>query len=567
MPIGSIYEFLESLGIKRDHIDSKVDKSLNMVMEIIKTNEFNVGPFLFRILHRFYLIDDYKLDGIACIGYDPVVRKITMRINPFLLWHGLLRTILQKEECPKNLIERGDHIVMESLKNGGWIPELFGEWIEFMFSFEKLDTKVKKSREEQTDPSLINLPIDNQFKVCLLSVVIHETLHSLWNHVQQRGVAHSSKDPDKKGGPGDLEKMQQHQLTNIAQDFSINQTLSFSYHNTTFMTVKNKGLMKLFKEGGAPLNKKKRGYSHPFDDSNDTCFDDTFYNQPYEYYYNLLKNCSQKSLAGFVIQNINYVFYSQGFFNGFGHDQFDKFNPMSAEAKKVACNDLKRVIDEMLDEGKINSPDEICDQSPFSINKYFAKVVDGLYKTDTVSWEHILRHYVYNVVGTDDYSYTMKRECRTVPEMFPGKERLDGLDLNIVMDVSGSICLGDYNRFINEIEKIARTVDHPYVRFLQFHSEVAMDAYVPLKRVRKLGIASTGGTCMAAPLELLKKEKNRKLTIVFTDGYVENEVKKDDYTYDIVLFLSSSANTWTANNLRERGFVVIHQDGENTWFK
>ena len=121
----SIEALLKDLNIDPKYVDPSVVKSLNMVTELIKTPEFSVGQFLSRILNRFFLIDAFRFDGIACIGYSPTTRQITLSINPFLLWHGLLRTILIKEGCQTKYIERCDAILMQSLKNGGWTPELF----------------------------------------------------------------------------------------------------------------------------------------------------------------------------------------------------------------------------------------------------------------------------------------------------------------------------------------------------------------------------------------------------------------------------------------------------------
>jgi predicted metal-dependent peptidase len=103
------------------------------------------------------------------------------------------------------------------------------------------------------------------------------------------------------------------------------------------------------------------------------------------------------------------------------------------------------------------------------------------------------------------------------------------------MDVSGSINFEDYNRFVNEIEKIAKQVSNPKVRYIQFHSTVSLDIYVPLKKIRSVGIPETGGTNLGPALNRLASERNKKLTIVFTDGYVE-EIK-NEYHYPIILFV------------------------------
>jgi predicted metal-dependent peptidase len=64
-------------------------------------------------------------------------------------------------------------------------------------------------------------------------------------------------------------------------------------------------------------------------------------------------------------------------------------------------------------------------------------------------------------------------------------------------------------------------------------------------------------------LDTLKKDGNNKLTIVFTDGYIDDGFGDKDYNYSVVLFVSSSGGDRTVDELRKRFKKVIHQDGIN----
>ena len=66
---------------------------------------------------------------------------------------------------------------------------------------------------------------------------------------------------------------------------------------------------------------------------------------------------------------------------------------------------------------------------------------------------------------------------------------------------------------------------------------------------------------MKVVYEKLKKERNRKLLILFTDGYIDH-FKADEYKgFKSIMFLSRGCES-QAPTLRDRGFQVICQDEE-----
>jgi len=144
--------------------------------------------------------------------------------------------------------------------------------------------------------------------------------------------------------------------------------------------------------------------------------------------------------------------------------------------------------------------------------------------------------------------------------MFPGKKRERGLDLIVQVDTSGSINYKDWNDFMNQIEEIGRSCDTSLIRVMQVHSVIASDEMVNLRKIKKMRIKETGGTTMALGPEKLKREKNKKLLIIFTDGYIDNFEQKS-YPFKIIMFLSRG-NSHNAQVLEERGFVVLNQDVE-----
>jgi len=603
--------------VKKLTVNPLVNVYLSTVDTLInKHSVYDPGMFIKRLINRFNLIDDFWHDAIACCQYNPSIRRITIRINPYKLWFYILRPLCIGK-LKNEYINGIDRELNDAFHDGGWLPDRFSRWIDLLTSKEIITS----DRYQQT--SLVR---------CFMSVIVHEVMHCAWNHL--------SKD----------RKAKEHKIANIAQDFAINQTLDFAEFNDMFMTTLNKELLYTFYEGGAPLKddekiknlyafigeriKNKLSVSNEIKLINIEQFDPLFLNQPFEYYYSLLikagqslgnvlkksklkKGMKSKKAKGEKNENDDneesskdenngdiddgedgdmYDFFqhvlgkendgdsdewdnmSEGekaeaiknALGGIGRSdngktQFENFNPISSEMKKVLSNDVKRTVDEMLARGEIKDISDLERLKPFNLNKSFIKAIEGLYKTDTKDWDRLLKNQIMRCLGAKTHDYTMKREARGAPGMFPGKARLKSFDLIIVMDVSGSINMEDYNRFVNEIEKIAKQIDHPHVRYIQFHSTVSLDVTVPLKQVKKIGIPETGGTNLCIPLDMLRNERNKKLVVVFTDGWVESDLN-NTYDYPIVVFISASGNEGVCKSLHDRGFKVIHQDGENDWW-
>jgi predicted metal-dependent peptidase len=546
-----IKDALEKLGIKEDKRDPEVNSKLSTGNTLLTLDEYHFGNFLSRLLKRTHLVDDFRMEGIARAVFRPSMRRISLEFNPYLMWTNLLRDVAKSAGTKDAELLQVDKFLKEAFVKGGWTDKTFGLWIDFLKS-------QSKSGRHGYGHDLNH----EQVKSCVQSLYIHELLHCMWEHIFQKRY-HSKDFKDKDGNS--ITNM--NVLENIAMDFAINQTLYFGCMDPILVTTKNKKLLHSFFKGGGPIRDEVNKAKITEENITIQDFDETLLNQPFEYYLDLILKNPDKSL-----QNLaeSFGLGKSKLYDLFSHDgetaQFEDFNETSSDAKRVAENDLKRVVDEMLEKGEIDSASEIAGQHPFKLNSFFTKMIEGLYKTKTISWEYILRHFIRKAMGATQQTYTMKRESRANPDFFPGHERLEDIDLNIVIDVSGSINFEDFNRFMNEVEAISSAVDTPMVRYMQFHHEISLDIVVPMKKIRHLGIKSTGGTALQPVLDKLKADRNKTLTVVFTDGYIDDGYAASDYNYPVLIFISASGREYNAQALRKRGFKVVFQDGDNTWF-
>jgi len=182
------------------------------------------------------------------------------------------------------------------------------------------------------------------------------------------------------------------------------------------------------------------------------------------------------------------------------------------------------------------------------------------FKVPTKNWRQILSHYIATAMKPQQLDYTMSRENRRLPGVFPGMRREKGLELIIAVDTSGSINYNDYNDFIGQIQKIGKDCEIDTVRFIQCHHSIALDKKMPLRRVKSTPVVETGGTTLACIWHKLKNEKNRKLLLCFTDGCIDVFLS-EGWGFKSIMFLSRG-NECYAQSLRDRGFITICQDQE-----
>lgn len=241
-----------------------------------------------------------------------------------------------------------------------------------------------------------------------------------------------------------------------------------------------------------------------------------------------------------------------------GREEHQGFNPMEAAA---ARREVKYAVKDSLERCGVNpdDPDEIekALKATPGMDILGALIMEW-FKIRKKNWRQILKKELTSYANPQDIDYTMSRESRVIPDFFPGKKRERGLDVIVQVDTSGSINYKDWNDFINQIEEIGRSCDTRMVRVLQVHSVIASDEKVNLRKIKQMRIKETGGTTMALGPEMLKREKNKKLLIIFTDGYIDNFQAKD-FPFKIIMFLSRG-NSHNTGEISSRGFMVINQD-------
>ena len=150
-----------------------------------------------------------------------------------------------------------------------------------------------------------------------------------------------------------------------------------------------------------------------------------------------------------------------------------------------------------------------------------------------IDWREVLREFVTSSVkGKDEFTWRKMNKRYLANDMYmPSVENETIGEVVIAIDTSGSIGSKELTEFATELASICESVEPDLVRVLwwdtQVHGEQTFQGdYKSIASLLKpLG---GGGTHVGCVSEYINKEKIKaECVLVFTDGYVENDIKWD----------------------------------------
>ena len=148
-----------------------------------------------------------------------------------------------------------------------------------------------------------------------------------------------------------------------------------------------------------------------------------------------------------------------------------------------------------------------------------------------VDWREALREFVSSSVkGKDEYTWRRFNKRQLANDIYlPSVDNETIGELVVAIDTSGSIGSAEITEFATELVSICEVCQPEVVRVLWWDTEVHgeqvfTDNYSDIaKMLKPLG---GGGTYVSCVSEYLNKNKvNAECLIVFTDGYVEGDIK------------------------------------------
>ena len=159
------------------------------------------------------------------------------------------------------------------------------------------------------------------------------------------------------------------------------------------------------------------------------------------------------------------------------------------------------------------------------------RAIDELFEPK-IDWREMMREFISSTCrGNDEFTWR-KFNKRMLPNdlYLPSMEKESVGELVIACDTSGSISQQDLTIFATELQAICSTITPDLIRLLWWDSEVVSEQifrpehYQDISKILK--VAGGGGTYLSCVSEYITEERiNAEAIIVFTDGYVEHDIK------------------------------------------
>jgi predicted metal-dependent peptidase len=199
------------------------------------------------------------------------------------------------------------------------------------------------------------------------------------------------------------------------------------------------------------------------------------------------------------------------------HDFESSQNMTEAEAKELSSK-----IDKALREGGILAG-RMGAKIPRTIQELLEPKVD---------WREVLREFVTSATrGSDEYTWRRFNKRLMANDIYmPSMENESVGELVIAIDTSGSIGGQELTEFASELASICSVCTPSKVRVLWWDTEVhgeqvfSPEDYNNLKDILKP--QGGGGTMVSCVSDYINTKKiNSEAVIVFTDGYLESDIK------------------------------------------
>ena len=267
-------------------------------------------------------------------------------------------------------------------------------------------------------------------------------------------------------------------LANMAADYVVNDVI---------MNIKDKAFIKL--PDGGLYDSKFHGWSYP------------------EIYRHLEKEEEQGG---------------QG--NGAGQP-FDEHDMSNAE--QMSAEEMKEYVDQV---------NEAIHQGGLLAGRFGQKLPRSVTETlqPKVDWTTALREFVSSVAqGNDEHTYRKFDKRMILDDIIqPGVMSEKIGDIVVAIDTSGSISAAMINEFAAELQSICEQVNPDALRVMWWDTTVSSeqvftpDGFNDISKLLKP--TGGGGTHVSCVSEyIVKRNYKADCVLVFTDGYVEDDVKWD----------------------------------------
>jgi predicted metal-dependent peptidase len=170
------------------------------------------------------------------------------------------------------------------------------------------------------------------------------------------------------------------------------------------------------------------------------------------------------------------------------------------------------------------------------------RMIDELLKPK-LPWRGILLKYLRPYLNPSDWSYHKpSRKSQQLEVYLPTVVR-ESVEVEVIVDTSGSIGKEQLTEFLSEIVGIATAMSHVtmWVTFVdaQVNSRYKVDNG-DIPKILAMEPKGGGGTSMEVGLDYVKKHNGQvPVVVVLTDGYDSYERKERDYPFEVLWVITN----------------------------
>lgn len=150
---------------------------------------------------------------------------------------------------------------------------------------------------------------------------------------------------------------------------------------------------------------------------------------------------------------------------------------------------------------------------PGELQVYLDKLLNPV-----LPWNRILQKYL-NSLAKSDYSFRRPNR-RYFPDMYlPSLYSEKLIDLEIAVDISGSVTDHEFHVFVSEVASIFKMMKPEKITLVQFDTEIkSVTELKSIKELLQIEFKGRGGTFIVPVIERINSVKPR-LVMIFTDGH------------------------------------------------
>jgi len=170
------------------------------------------------------------------------------------------------------------------------------------------------------------------------------------------------------------------------------------------------------------------------------------------------------------------------------------------------------------------------------------RIIDDILKAK-VQWKQLLRRYVKQFTTPVDWSYNRPAKRSHVLEVFMPNVIKENTEIEILVDVSGSIGGDDLKEFLSEIIGMARAIQNlkMWVTFCDAEVHERYEVHNgDIPKILNFKISGGGGTDLRVGLDnIAKKNNNIPVVVVITDGYTPF-YEKNPHSFNVIWCISTN---------------------------